>query len=403
MKYDFDKVIERRGTYSMKWDGMQMMKKFGFSKEDIPENAIPMMTADMDLQSPQPVLDALKEMIDTHKMFGYTADMCEPRYAESLCEWFKRRHNWDVKPEEVFYSHGTFDALACAVKMRAKPGDGVIVMRPVYGHFSQSIVGEWGCKAVSNRLIRDEEGRYTIDFADLEEKCADPNNKVLIFCSPANPVGRVWTPEEIQKVHEICCRHNVLIVSDEVHCDLLRKGVVHHPFTSVLEDKSNVVVMVAINKSFNMAGLATSNAVIQDPELREEFKKAYGIMHMPSPFAICAQIAAYTEGDDWMDQVNEYIDGNIDWAIDFFKKNMPKVKIWRPEGTYVLWMDFTAYGLSDEEVHKRIYQKAGVLLQDGIVHDPEGGQCFQRMCLPCARSVLQEACERIAAQFKDVE
>ena len=398
MKYDFDKVIDRHGTYAVKWGGDVLAKVFG-GKSTWNEETIPMQTADMDLQSPEPVIQAMHRVAD-HKMYGYTMAQCAPEYYSSLCRWFKDRHDWEVKPEEVVNSFGTFGALTHVAKMFTEEGDGIILMNPVYGHFAQD-VAKWNRKVVFCHLINND-GYYTIDFEKFEELCADPNNKLLIFCSPANPVGRVWTEEELKKVYEITKKHNVFVISDEVHCDHLRKGVKHIPFLKVCEDKSNAIVMVGINKSFNMAGLSCSNAIIQDPELKKKIMTGYPFS-MPTPFAVAGQIAAYTEGDEWMDQVCEYIEGNIDWAIDFFKQNMPKVKIAKPEGTYCLWMDFTAYGLSDEEVHKRIYVDANVLLQDGTVHDPEEGQCFQRMCLPCARSVLKTACERICAAFKDVE
>jgi len=398
MKYDFDKVIERRGTYAIKWAGDALAKVFG-SKSAWNDETIPMMTADMDLQSPEPVIQAMHRVAD-HKMYGYTMPQTDPQYYTSLCRWFKDRHDWEVQPDEVVNSFGTFGALTHVAKMYTNEGDGIILMNPVYGHFSQDVV-KWNRKPVFCHLINND-GYYTIDFEKFETLCADPNNKLLIFCSPANPVGRVWTEEELKKVAEICAKHNVFVISDEVHCDHLRKGVKHIPFLKVCEDKSNAIVLVGINKSFNMAGLSCSNAVIQDKELMKKIMKDYP-MTMPTPFAIAGQIAAYTEGDEWMDQVCEYIEGNIDWAIDFFKKEMPKMKIWKPEGTYCLWMDLTAYGLSDEEVHKRIYVDANVLLQDGLVHDSEHGQCFQRMCVPCARSVLKEACTRIARAFEDVK
>ncbi len=399
MKYNFDEVIDRRGTYSAKWDALSMMKKAGMVNATIDDETIPMMTADMDLRTAQPILDALHKTVD-QKMFGYTMPIAGPEYAQAVCRWFKVHHDWEITPDEVFFSNGTFDALGVAVNAFSNENNGIIICRPVYGHFTQAIVDDWHRKPVSSHLIADENGYYTINFEDLEEKCADPNNKILIWCSPANPIGRVWTVEELQKVAAICKKHDVLVLSDEVHCDLLRKGVKHHPFSSIVEDKSNIIVLTAINKSFNLAGLACSNAIIEDPELRAKFSKAYG-MRMANPFSIQALIAAYNEGDEWMDQVNEYIDGNIDWLIDFLHKEMPKVKVWRPEGTYTLWLDFRAYGLSDEEVHDRIYNKAKVLLQDGLVHDPDEGQCFQRVCVPCARSVLKTAFERIAAQFAD--
>ena len=386
MRYDFDTVIDRRGTYAIKW-----------AQKD--PDTIPLMVADMDLQSPKPVIDAMHRVAD-HMMYGYSMHVTDPRYCTSLCNWFARRHGWEIKPEEVISSHGTFGALTHVAHMYAKPGQGIIVMDPVYGHFSQDIV-KWGNEVVRCHLLNNE-GYYTIDFDLLEQQASDPNNTLLIFCNPHNPVGRVWTAEEIRKVSEICEKHGVFVISDEVHCDMLRAGVKYTPFLTTCVNKANAICLVGINKSFNMAGLSCSNAIVQDEGLREAILKDYP-MNMPTPFAIAGQIAAYEEGDEWMDQVTEYIEGNIDFVIDFFKKEMPGVKIAKPEGTYCLWMDFTAYGLSGEEIHDRIYNKAKVLLQDGTVHDPVEGQCFQRMCVPCARSVLETACKRIAEVFEDVK
>lgn len=393
MKYDFDKIIDRKGTYSEKWDAVKEI--FPEANED----SISMFVADMDLPSPQPVIDAMHRVAD-FQIYGYTSPDTDPAFKDSLCQWFKNYHQWDILPEEVIVSQGTFGALEHAVKTFSNEGDGVIIMRPVYGHFSDAIENEWKRKAVSNHLLCDENGYYTIDFEDLKRKCADPKNKVLIFCSPANPVGRVWTKEEILTVDKICRENGVLILSDEVHCDHLRRGVTHYPFLSVVPDKSNIIALVGVNKSFNMAGLSCSNAVIRDSELRAKFLKEY-VFPWPSAFAVAGQIAAYTEGREWMDQVCDYIEGNIDWAIEFFREKMPKVKICRPEGTYCLWLDFRDYGLSDREIHDKIYGKANVILQDGIIHDPDQGECFQRMCVPCPRPFLKEACRRIAAAFEE--
>lgn len=405
MRYDFDTVIDRHNTYAMKWELVKLAPLAGAmgmdaSKMRVDEDTIPMMTADMDLQSPEPVIQAMHRVAD-HKMYGYSMHIADPAYFTSLCRWFKDRHDWEVKPNEIINSHGTFGALTHVAHMMAKPGEGIIVMDPVYGHFSQDIV-KWGNKVVRCHLIEGENGHYTINYDLLEEQASDPNTKLLIFCNPHNPVGRVWTPEEIRKVSEICEKHGVFVISDEVHCDHLRKGVKYTPFLKACVNKANAICLVGINKSFNMAGLSCSNAIVQDPELYMAIMKEYP-MTMPTPFAIAGQIAAYSEGDEWMDQVCEYIEGNFDWAIDFFNKEMPKLKVYKPEGTYCLWMDFRGYSLSDEEVHKRIYIDANVMLQDGTVHDPVEGQCFQRMCLPCARSVLETACRRIAEAFKDVE
>lgn len=395
LQYDFDTVIDRHGTCSMKWS-LAGSTRPGF--EHVNDDTIPMMVADMDLQCPQCVIDAMHRVAD-HKIYGYSSHTAQPLYFTSLCGWFARRHGWQILPEQILPSHGTFGALTHIANMMTREGEGILVLDPVYGHFSQDIV-KWGRQVVRCHL-RLEDGRYTIDFDLLEKLASDPNNTLLIFCNPHNPVGRVWTAEEIRRVDEICRRNGVFVISDEVHCDILRRGVSYTPYLTVCGDKSKAVSMVGTNKSFNMAGLSCSNAIIQDEALYARILKTYP-MPMLSPFAIEGQAAAYSQGDEWMDQVCDYIDGNIDWAIAFFRKTMPRLKITRPEGTYCLWMDFRDYGLSDEEVHRRIYLQANVLLQDGTVHDPVEGQCWQRMCVPCARSVLETACRRIAEAFSDL-
>ncbi len=398
MKYDFDTVIDRRNTYAMKWETERLAGSFGIDAANIGPDTIPMMTADMDLQAPEPVIRAMHRVAD-HKIYGYSSEKASDDYANALCRWFRDRHDWQILPEQVISSHGTFGALTHVAHMMAKPGEGIIVMDPVYGHFAGDIE-HWGNRVVRCHLVNNN-GYYTIDYSLLEEQSSDPNTKLLIFCNPHNPIGRVWTREEIEKVAEICERNGVFVISDEVHCDHLRRGVRYTPFLKACRDKGNAICLVGINKSFNMAGLSCSNAIVQDKQLYERIMRDYPF-YMPSPFAIAGHIAAYTEGDEWMDEVCTYIEDNIDFAIALFAEKMPKLRIWKPEGTYCLWMDFRAYGLPDAEVHHRIYDVANVLLQDGTVHDPEQGQCFQRMCLPCARSVLETACRRIIAAFDDI-
>lgn len=393
MIYDFDKVVDRHNTYSMKYDGLKQIN------DKTNGDSIPLFVADMDFQTARPILDALHKTVD-FGILGYTMDRAEPRYAQAVCHWWKQQYDLDILPEHIVYSNGTVEAIRYAIEAFSNIGDGVIIQRPVYGHFTSTIEEECFRRVVNNQLLC-KDGYYTIDYNDLEEKCADPDNRILIFCSPANPVGRVWTPEEIQKVAAIAKKYHVLLISDEVHCDILRSGVRHYPIFSVVEDTGGIIMCTAINKTFNLAGLQCSNIIIPDAFLRSRFKKSFG-RRQPTPFAISACIAAYNEGVDWMDQMNAYIDGNIRFAMEFLKENMPWVRVREPEGTYCLWLDFKAAGLSDAEVHRRIYEDANVILQDGTVHDPDLGGCFQRICVPCARSVLKEALTRIAGQFQDI-
>ena len=394
MKYNFDEPIERKGTYSLKWDAGELLKTFKLT-ERVDEDTIPVFVADMDFQSPQPVLDALHRVIDTHRIFGYSSHQCAPDYLTALKRWFKTRRNWEIHDEEVIYVNGTVEAVRIAILAFTAPGDGVIIQPPVYTPFSGQ-VHETGRVVVNNRLIN-QDGYYLMDFADLEQKAQDPNTKLLILCHPHNPVGRVWTPDELRQLAEICQRNHVLVVADEIHGDILRKGQQFFPLATVAGG-GNLVSLTAINKTFNLAGLQCTNAIIADPELRAKFSAACGFK-LPTPFAISALIAAYNEGEEWLEQVNDYIDGNIDWIMNFLKEKMPLVKCFRPEGTYILWLDFRSYGLSAAEIHQRIYNRANVILEGGAQFDPEGGVGFERICIPARRALIQEVFERIAREF----
>lgn len=391
MTYNFDTVVDRHGTASIKYDALLR------TRPGVDENTIPLMVADMDFRTAQPVIDALHRVAD-YGMWGYTSIDGEPRYRKAVCRWFYDHHAWKIQESDIFYSNGTIEALSSIIRAFSNVGDGVILCRPVYGHFTQAIEEECHRKAVDSHLIAGENGGWTMDFDDIEEKCADPANRIFLLCNPHNPIGRVWTENELSTLDAICKEYNVLLVSDEVHCDIVRRDVHFCPLGRVVEDWSNVIVLTAVNKSFNLAGLMCSNAIIPDAFLQARFLREFG-RRQPTPFAIAALVAAYEDGDEWLEQMNDYIDANINWVLGFLREKMPLVKAYRPEGTYCLWLDFSQYGLSDKEIHHRIYDKANVLLQDGTVHDPVYGACCQRVCLPAARSVIEEAFTRIAAQF----
>lgn len=395
MRYNFDEIVNRRGTYSLKWDGGNLIKEMGLT-ERYDEKTIPLFTADMDLPVPQPLLDALHKTVD-HKIFGYSVFPDE--YYEAIQTWFKKRLDWEIKKEEIVYSPGTVHALNIAVKAFTNPGDGVIIQRPVYPPFTSAIEGN-GRKVINNALKYDEEGYYSIDFEDFEAKAKDEKTKLFILCNPHNPVGRVFTSDELRKLSDICAENNVLIIADEIHGDLIRRNQTFTPISKVAENNDHIITCTAINKTFNVAGLHCTNVIIHNPELRRTFSEVMGFQ-LASPFTIAALIAVYNEGEDWLEQLKEYIDDTIDWVVNFLAENMPQVKVRIPEGTYVMWMDFSGYGLSPDEVHDRIYNKANVLLEDGSMFGEEGLQ-YQRICLPSPRSVIKEAFERIAKEFEDV-
>ncbi|WP_257347324.1 MalY/PatB family protein [Pseudalkalibacillus decolorationis] len=395
MKYNFDEIINRRGTYSLKWDGGDLIKQVGLT-ERYDEETIPLFTADMDLPVPQPLLDALHKTVD-HKIFGYS--VLPDEYFEAIQHWFKKRHDWDIKGEEIIYSPGTVHALNIAVKAFTGPGDGIIIQRPVYPPFTPAIEGN-GREVMNNALKCDDDGYYSIDFEDFEAKAKEENTKLFILCNPHNPTGRVFNIDELKKLSDICAKNDVLIIADEIHGDLIRRDQTFIPIGKAAKNEDHIITFTAINKTFNVAGLHCTNVIIPNPELREIFRGVLG-MQLPSPFTISALIAVYNEGEEWLEQLKEYIDGTMEFVKNFLAESMPKVKVRIPEGTYIMWMDFSGYGISPEEVHDRIYNKANVLLEDGNMFGEEGLN-YQRICIPSPRPIIKEAFERIAREFEDI-
>ncbi|WP_462411528.1 MalY/PatB family protein [Neobacillus sp. Marseille-QA0830] len=396
MKYNFDEFVGRRNTFSVKWDGGKLLKEIGFT-ERYDEETLPLFTADMDLPVPQPLIDALHQTVD-HKIFGYS--IFPDRYYESIQHWFKKRHDWDIKREEIIYSPGTVHALNVAVKAFTSPGDGVIIQRPVYPPFTSAIEGN-GRRVINNQLKCDEEGYYSINFEDFEEKAREETTKMFILCNPHNPTGRIFNKQELERLSEICKQNNVLILADEIHGDLIRCEQIFVPIAKAVKNDEHIITCTAINKTFNVAGLHCTNVIIPNPVHRKAFSDTLG-HQMASPFAIAALISVYNDGEEWLEQLKEYIDGTLLFAKKFLSERMPKVKVRIPEGTYIMWMDFSAYGISPEEVHNRIYNKANVLLEDGKMFGEEG-LYFQRICLPSPRPMIEEAFERIAREFEDLK
>lgn len=396
MKYNFDEIVNRRGTYSIKWDGGELIKKMGLT-DRYDENTIPLFTADMDLPVPQPLIDALHKTVD-HRIFGYS--IFPDEYFKAIQHWFKKRHDWNIKKEEIIFSPGTVHALTVAVKAFTQPGDGIIIQRPVYPPFTSAIEAN-GRELLNNALLSNDDGYYQIDFEDFEAKAKDEKTKMFILCNPQNPTGRVFNKDELKKLADICVKNNVLIVADEIHGDLVRRNQTFIPIAKAADENENIITFTAINKTFNVAGLHCTNVIIPNPDHRKTFSSVMG-MHLPSPFTVSALLAVYHEGEDWLEQLKEYIDGTMEWVVGYLAQRMPKVKVRIPEGTYIMWMDFSGYGLTPEEVHDRIYNKANVLLEDGKMFGEEGLH-FQRICIPSPRPIIKEAFERIAKEFEDLQ
>ncbi len=394
MKYNFDEIVERHNTGSVKWDFGEMLIQMGFT-ERFDEHTIPLFTADMDFAVPPCVVDAMHKVAD-QRIYGYT--MPVPEYYNSIINWFKRRHNWEISEEEILYCPGTVHALGVAIRAFTEPGDGVIIQRPVYFPFTSAI--ERNNRVVANNQMKvNAEGYYIPDLEGFEEQAKKPENKLFILCNPHNPSGRIFSNEDLRTMAKICADNNVVIIADEIHGDLIRKDSVFTPIAKVVESLHNIVTCTAINKTFNVAGLHATNIVIQDKELREVFSQELN-MPFPTPFTYNAVIAAYNEGEEWLESLKEYLDGTIDWVLDFCKEHLPKMKCVRPEGTYIFWMDFRGYGLTRDEIRQKIYIDANVVLEEGLMYDPDLGAGFERMCLSAPRSLVQEAFRRIAREFE---
>jgi cystathionine beta-lyase len=385
MKYDFDKVVDRRGTHSMKLDCLP---------EGAPSDALSLWVADMDFPCAEPIIRALHERVD-RMIFGYTVYDSE-ECKQAIIGWFKRRYDYEIAPEEIFYSPGVVPAIGFLLNMLSEEGDGIIIQRPVYYPFTNKILGN-NRKVADNALIY-EDGKYRMDFADLEEKLADPANKGLILCSPHNPAGRVWTEEELNRTVDLCKKYDKWIISDEIHCDLTRAGVTHIPLLKLRPDyKDRIVQCTAPSKTFNLAGMQMSNIIIPNPEYRKKWLHETAdkfSLELPTTLGLTALIAAYNEGDEWLDQVKAYIDGNFAFAREYIEREIPKAKVVEAEGTYLLWVDLNAYCRDSEELKDKMCNQARVALDEGYIFGEEGIG-FERLNLACTRATLTECLERM--------
>lgn len=397
MKFNFDEPVDRSKQGCWEWSLTDEYVRANGMGEKMPENPICLSTADMDFRCPPCVKEALQKVVDFNSYGYFSADpLMAPEYVNAVANWFKKRYDWEITPDDVQYTNGTIEALKICVKAFTKPGDGILITPPVYYPFYR-IALENGGHVVTSDLINTDM-YYTIDWEDFETKAADENTTMCIFCSPHNPSGRVWSEEELKRLYDICLKHNVLLVVDELHADLIRTNVKFHSMGSLCDGK-NLIVCTGANKTFNLAGLAASHVITTDPTYKAALKNITGGI-FPSPFPLHAVTAVYTEGEEWLEELKEYLDGNLKFAVDFLHEHMPQVKAIVPEGTYVIWMDFRAYGLSDEEIHHRIFDLAGVTYEEGTLFDHDHGEGFVRLCLGTQRKLVQEAFERIAKQFQ---
>lgn len=397
MRYNFDEIINRKNTNSIKWDFGELLKEFGIT-DRFDKDTLPLFTADMDIACPPEIVEAMHRTAD-QRIYGYSALPNE--YYQSIINWFDKRHNWSIKKEEIVYCPGTVHAIGIAIEAYTKKGDGVIIQRPVYTPFTAKIEGASRVVA-NNQMILNDDHTYSIDLEDFEELAKKKENTMFILCNPHNPTGRIFSNHELKRMAEICHENDVVIVADEIHGDLIRQDSVFTPIVKTTDKTNHIVTCTAINKTFNVAGLHASNIVISDKLLRAKFKKVLG-MTLPTPFTINAVISAYTQCEEWLDQIITYFDNSLEWVTDFLRKNMPTVRFSRPEGTYIFWMDFRGYNISKEEIKKRIYVDANVVLESGPMFDPDKGAGFERICLSSPLPIVKEAFNRIAKAFSDLE
>jgi len=313
-------------------------------------------------------------------------------YFSAVCSWLEKKFAWNISADDVFLSAGVVRALIDLILALTRPGEGIIIQRPVYYPFAEII--QHTDRTIVNNPLQKDNGHYTINFADLEEKASRPETAMMIFCSPHNPVGRVWTNKELRRVAEICDKHNILLIADEIHFDLLRQGITHTPIARLCPENDTIITCTAPSKTFNTAGLQISNIIIRNRQLQKKWRSQTGVA-FPSPLAIVSVEAAYTACDEWLAELLTRLDSNFFFLKDFLQQYLPKARFTIPEGTYLGWIDLSGYGYSDKELASLLIEKANVLLEGGSVFGPEGTG-FQRINVACPQEILERGLTRIA-------
>lgn len=381
-KYDFDTPANRQGSGCYKWD------------EAHDPEVIPMWVADMDFRVAPAITEALAKRV-SHGVFGYT--MVMPSYYQAIVNWFSRRHQWTINPEWIIYTTGVVPAVSCVIKALTMPGEKVLVMTPVYNCFFSSITNN-GCQVEESPLRRTADS-YEVDFDDFERRCTDEKVTVFLLCNPHNPAGRVWTRDELQRMNDICLRHDVTVVSDEIHCELVMPGHVFTPFAAVSTYcQDNSITLNSPSKSFNIAGLQTANIICKNAEWRRKINRAVNINEVcdVNPFGPIALEAAYNHGEEWLQQLNGYIWENYLTLKTFIKDNLPALNVLRMEGTYLPWIDITATSLTSDELTRRLLSEAKVKVNSGTMYGSTSGEGYIRLNIACPRAQLTEALQRMA-------
>lgn len=390
MKFDFDTPVNRRGSGSYKWDSPD-----GASREDF----LPMWVADMDFRTAPCVIDALERRV-SHGVFGYTAVGND--YYDALTSWFGRRHGWNIDPQGVIYTSGVVPAISAIIKALVPRGGGVIVMTPVYNCFFSSIRNN-GCRIVESPLVNTGRG-YEIDFDDLERCAAGEGAAMILLCNPHNPGGRVWTREELEKIDDVATRHDLFVVSDEIHCELTFPGQKYIPYSTLGEGaRSHSVSCVSPSKAFNTAGLQIANIVTHDPVVAARIDRAINDNEVcdVNPFGVAGLIAAYNEGEPWLEALKSYLYENYAYLCGFFAENLLAFRVMPMQATYLAWIDCSGSGMTGDEVARRLLDGAGLMVSAGTTYG-EAGKNFVRLNFACPRAVLADALERIKSVFNKI-
>lgn len=390
MKYDFDRVIDRRGTDSLKYDFAVERGK----KEDI----LPLWVADMDFQTAPEIINSLKTAVE-HGIYGYTESKDD--YFEAIASWYRKRYNWELRKEWLVKTPGVVFALAMAIRGLTSKGDAVMIQQPVYYPFSE-VITDNDRRLVVNSLMLSG-GKYYIDFEDFEDKIINENVKLFILCNPHNPVGRVWKEDELLRIGRICLKHNVLVVCDEIHSDFIYPDNKHISFASLSPELADITITATSpTKTFNLAGLQISNIFISNRQIRLSFLKeiASAGYSQVGTMGLKACKTAYEKGEEWLEELMVYLKGNLDYLRDYLSANLPGVRLIEPEGTYLVWLDFRMFNLSKFKRDELIEQKAGLWLDNGSIFGADG-EGFERINIACPRSTLKIALEKLCAAFKE--
>lgn len=390
MKFNFDKIIDRTNNFSAKWS--EMNKNFGTN------NLLPMWVADMDFLTAPCVMEALKDRLE-QGIFGYTTRPSS--YNESIVNWLDNRFSWKINQEWLMFSPAVITSISLLIQNLTQKNDKIMIQEPVYSPF-HNIVESNERSLVISPLVKLDDGSYVMDYEDIEAKIKDV--KVFILCNPHNPVGRVWTREELTRLGEICLKHNVLVISDEIHSDIILKNHKHTPFASISKEfRENTITCMAPTKTFNLAGLQSSFLVISNPYYYEVMDKAFSILDIKrnNAFSLVATEAAYNYGEDWLYELIKYIEDNVDFAIDYIKNHMPQLKVKKPEGTYLLWVDFSNLNVDKKDLKNALINKGRIALSDGSSFGI-GGAGYYRINLACPRSMVLEGLKRIEFAIKSL-